>query len=121
MRHTLIWSSVFTALLMFGACRHADPEQSRLSALSQVRGMPSALPGLSVERAVDQVVRDMQGQVRVQPGRWYCNRAIEHDDEVYKVGYEFVQNGKTARFGWAFHAGDEKLEPLTDYARQVTP
>ena len=107
-------------LLVAGAC-HKTPVDNRYEVLSRVRGMPSALPGLSVERAVDQVLTDMQHRAKVENGRWYCNRAIESDGEDYKVGYEFTQNGKTTRFGWVYHADGNRIEPLTDYARQVAP
>lgn len=106
---------------VFAAC-HKPTGQNGNMALARVRAAPSALPGLSVERAVEQILADMSHQVAVKRGRWYCNPAIEHEGEdAYKVGYEFTQAGKTARFAWTYFYDDDRLEALTDYARQVRP
>lgn len=109
----LIWAALT-------ACSNGNADH-RQDALLRVRTANSALPGMSVERAVEQVLDDMGKKANVVRGRWYSNRAIEHEAEVYKVGYEFTQSGKTFRFGWVYYADDGRLQPITDYARQVSP
>lgn len=114
-RRFTLW--FFALVLLAAGCQKRGI--SRDEALSKVRASPSALPGLSVEQAVEQVLSDMGTSVSVKRGRWYCNPAIEHDGDAYKVGYEFMQGGKTARFGWTYYLDEGRFEALTDYARQV--
>jgi hypothetical protein len=108
------------ALVIFVASG-CTPKDYKQDALIRVRNAESSLPGMSVERAVEQILDDMASRRSIIRGRWYSNKAIEHETEVYKVGYEFTQNGKTLRFGWVYHFDGDKLEPITDYARQVSP
>lgn len=114
-RRFTLW--IFALVLLAAGCQKKGV--SRDEALVRVRSAPSALPGLSVEQAVEQILSDMGGAVRIKRGRWYCNPAIEHSGDAYKVGYEFTQAGKTARFGWTYYLDEGRFEPLTDYARQV--
>lgn len=116
-RSITLWLLAF--VLLAAGCQKKGI--SRDEALMKVRTSPSALPGLSVEQAVEQILSDMGGTVRIQRGRWYCNPAIEHESDAYKVGYEFTQGGKTARFGWTYYYDEGRFEALTDYARQVKP
>ncbi len=106
-------------LLMLQSCAHKDRSAS---ALERLRSTRSSLPGLSVEQAVEQLVRDLQSmrQVGAGEGRWYANRAIEIEDrEVYKVGYEYRHGGRSTRFGWLYDYRTGQAEPLTGYARQI--
>lgn len=115
-------ATLFFWVLLGIACT-PSPEVRRAMALDKVRQSPSSLPGLSVEQAVVQVLSDMRSskKIHLQDGKWYCNVAIEQDAEAYKVGYEFTQNGKSARFAWIYRYDAEKVEALNDYARQVRP
>lgn len=109
----------FAFVLLAAGCQKKGI--SRDQALVKVRSAPSALPGLSVEQAIDEVLGDMGAGAGIKRGRWYCNPAIELDGDAYKVGYEFTQRGKTQRFAWTYYLDDDKFEPLTEFARQVRP
>lgn len=116
-RRFTLWFLAF--VLLGAACQKKGI--SRDQALVKVRSAPSALPGLSVEQAIEQVLSDMGAQANIKRGRWYSNPAIELDGDAYKVGYEFTQGGKTSRFGWTYYYDDDRFEPLTEFARQVKP
>ncbi len=114
-------TSILLLLLAVACGPKADRKQE---ALMRLQKAPSAVPGMSLEKAVEQVVIDMRAVKRAKPvadGRWYCNRAIEMEAEVYKAGYEFQQEGRTARFGWLVRYDNDKIEAITEFARQVTP
>lgn len=114
-------ATVLIVLLVSSCGPKAD---RKLEALARLQKAPSAVPGMSVEKAVEQVLSDMHAVSRTKKavgGRWYCNRAIEHEAEVYKAGYEFQQDGRTARFGWLVRYDNDKIEAITEFARQVTP
>ncbi len=112
----------FTILLFAGlaGCTATTVDRSE-EALQRTRQAQSALPGMSVEKAVEQVVSDLGSRITIADGRWYVNRAIERDDaEVYKVGYAFKQGSRRAIFGWEYDIQKDRLVPVTDYAKQVS-
>ena len=106
-------------LLLASAC--AGDRADR--ALNRVQSTPSALPGLSVEQAIYEVLNDLRAmrQLGDGEGEWYSNRAWEYDHEVYKVGYRYRHAGGRALFGWEYDYRQRTLQPITPFAEQVHP
>ncbi len=93
-------------------------------ALQRVKARSSGTHGLSMERAVQQFIRDVRATSRspVVEGKWYSNHAIEYDKaDVYKVGYQFSKDGRTTRLSWLYYIDEDRLVPLSEAARQFHP
>ena len=117
MKRTLAVSTLF--LVLAAGC--ADRSQT---ALKRVQSTPSALPGMSVEKAVLEVVQDLRTMQQFGDGEgvWYSNRAYEYDDrEIYRVGYSYRHGGRSSIFGWVYDYRSRKLTPITPLAEQVHP
>lgn len=111
-----------TVLILFVVLAAGCAERST-TALKRTQASPSALPGLSIEQAVLEVLGDLRSmrQIGEGEGTWYSNRAYEYDHEVYKVGYQYRHAGGRSVFGWEYDYRQRALTPVTPFAEQVHP